>query len=171
MHCLKQLLEISNDVMWVLFNNSTHRIEGCMINIYTKRNLIPNGINIIDDPEGTFGFASLTGSDFQKLVIHDIDKGSYLDKDKFIDRFGVAVSIRELCTGTKSLILLEMLGNDNVIDMTECGGNALAYISLLDNVKLYINGNLQSMMYKIDKAITVNNRVYNSISEYNLIHG
>ena len=64
-------------------------------------------------------------------AIRALDEGEYVNDRTFKDRFGDTISIENLCSGTKAVIVLSC--NDDVaIDTLECGHNALDFIIHLD---------------------------------------
>lgn len=100
-----------------------------MLNIYVtdRPEDIPKNLELIRDVEAKFKELELIGTDLDKYLIEKIDKGMYLDKNFFIDRFGAKLYIDYLSTGCKAALCVANYPN-SIIDTRECGTNALDYI-------------------------------------------
>lgn len=84
---------------------------------------IPPEKEIITDIEEEFTKIKLSGTAEEKEAIRIIDKGTFLDGYRFIDRFGNTLYKEELSTGCKGVIVL--LHNPNkILDTKEVGLNA-----------------------------------------------
>ena len=89
-----------------------------------------NGIpeeKIIRDVEIEFLKICLTDNEYNKKAKKEIDEGYYNDKISFIDRFGFKLYTKYLSTGCKAAICVNEV-KDKVIDLIECGCNALGFI-------------------------------------------
>lgn len=112
-----------------------------MLTLYKNEKYIKN-------PERLVYFVDLYFNDIvDKIEINEIDKGymkaidkaDYLGKKEFISPFGRS-NITDLSTGCKALILLkhsEELG-DLIVNISECGGNALDRVFQMDNKKVLL---------------------------------
>ena len=59
-------------------------------------------------------------------ILQKIEKGTYLNRWEFIDRFGHRVLCSDCCTGSKAAFLVA--NTDLTVDLAECGNNARDYI-------------------------------------------
>lgn len=139
-----------------------------MINIYTQKELIPKSMNVIDDTESAFYSVPLTGTDFQRLVISNVEQGKYVDDTVFIDRLGFRAPYAWLSTGSKSLIVADYYGKDSVIDMTEVGDNAIVYVGKLIDCNIYINLSYKLTMWH-GVPICVDGVQYQDAGHYNMM--
>jgi hypothetical protein len=94
-----------------------------MINIYTDMNSIPTEKEYVEDNESFFVRIEVNDTEINKLIIKEIDEGEYLSPDRFIDRLGVAVFIRNLSMSSKTLLNLANY-KDKVFNGIEMGENA-----------------------------------------------
>jgi hypothetical protein len=69
---------------------------------------------------------SISGSDTNKRLIQKIDKGTYIDEDSFMDRFGYKLRMSDLSTGCKAALLVA--NTSIMVDLQECGENAKSII-------------------------------------------
>ena len=81
-----------------------------------------------DDVEELFfnNIPVLEDTPVNRDILKTIDKGTYLNKWEFIDRFGYKLSCSDCCAGSKAAFLV---ANTNLtVDLAECGNNARDYI-------------------------------------------
>lgn len=82
--------------------------------------------SIINNVEAQFYATPFENTDKIKRIVSDIEQGDLISNTAFIDRFGYKLSIGELSTGCKALILLEVI-RDKFINFAEVGLNARSY--------------------------------------------
>ena len=97
-----------------------------MLNIFFQGIDVPVG-DIEPDVEKLFMQTKDQYDDIDKAFIKEIDKATYLDNTKFIDRFGVALYIENLSTGCKAAIAVHH-NPGKIVSCLEVGYNALASI-------------------------------------------
>lgn len=117
-----------------------------MLNIYIGRDKLPKDKKFILDVETAFLNVDMFGSEFQKSVIKEIDRGEYLDKSRFVDRFGNYLYLSELSTGSKALLLAEAFPN-LIINFDEVGLNAIALLDGINNASIYFSSRSDSLFY------------------------
>lgn len=110
-----------------------------MLNIYIQGFLNPpaNLSEILDAEEGfTRIIDGIADTTVNRALIATIDKGTYLDSQNFIDRFGNKQPLAYVSTGCKAALCVTSLA-DCVILMSECGRNAINAI-----LQLCTSGNI-----------------------------
>lgn len=108
-----------------------------MLNLYIGKESLPDGISFIDDPESVFMTVEITGTEFQRRVLREIEGGEFFDNRRFIDRFGGQLYYDNLSSGSKSLLVAEYY-KDRVVNCIDCGENALGYITCLKDGNIYL---------------------------------
>lgn len=138
-----------------------------MINIYIGKENLPEGMDIIFDPDKALLAVPITGTDFQKLIIKEVDKGEYLDDSFFIDRFGGRSYLTSLSTGAKAMLELEAFPNSAVC-CDGVGNNAFKYISHLTNCNAYFSKRMRGWEeFDLDVPVYLNGDFYESIDAIN----
>lgn len=120
-----------------------------MLHIYLADTIPVNKLpkEFVRDAEAYFIKADIKGTPEQRALIHDIDCGSYLDNQYFLDRFGAKVSLRDISTGCKVGLLVSCISG-KVINGQECGNNARdSIIRNIRNGSIYIKYNDISIDY------------------------
>lgn len=93
-----------------------------MLKLYFPNDDIPG--DVYWDAEELFSKTKLDGSEIDKILIKEIDGGSYLSPTHFIDRFGATLNLDLLSMGCK--IALAVHHNpDKVCNAIEAGYNAI----------------------------------------------
>lgn len=103
------------------------------LNVYTREEDIPNGMILISDNDSYFsGETLLSGSDFCKIVLKNVDKAEYVSEFCFIGRTKELGNLNKdwLSTGTKTLLNIES-SPDLCFNVIECGYNAISLLPLL----------------------------------------
>lgn len=108
-----------------------------MLHLYIGKENLPKDMPYIDDPDAVFLTVKITGNEFQRRVLSEVEHGEYCDSRRFTDRFGGQLYYDNLSSGTKALFVVEYY-NDRVINCIDCGENALAYITCLKNGNVYL---------------------------------
>lgn len=137
-----------------------------MINLYIGKENLPKDRKFIFNVEPYFYNVPFTGTRVQREAIRLVERGQYLDGRHFVDRFGGRVSLSELCTGVKAIFELEGLP-DFVVNCSECGDNALALISLIDNCHAFLDYWAVGLPWKQDSPIICNGKYWERISLLN----
>ena len=96
---------------------------------------LPN-LEIEHDVDTFFKCIKLTGCDYDRKIIAEVEHGKYVDNESFIDRFGRTLYRDFLSTGTKAALTLYHADNI-LLSGIGVGRNALAAI-----VRWCNNGNL-----------------------------
>lgn len=120
----------------------------------------------IFDVDSAFQSISITGSDFQKMVIKEIDGGSYCNNRTFVDRFGDQLKYENLSTGSKALILLD-IKKDTIINFTECGDNALMLLQYIDSGKLFFEDRDTEIPFDKEYNVLYNGNDQKGVSQLN----
>lgn len=120
-----------------------------MVNIYMHKEKIPETKIFIGDPEEAFLNVEMNGSEFQRTILREIEKGEYIDSMRFRDRFGNMLYYTDISTSSKILLEADSL-NGCVINATEMGLNATKYIWLLKDASLYFNGRSSSFLADVE---------------------
>lgn len=103
---------------------------------------VPEGLTVIKDVEEYFDTIQLDGSTEEKKFIECIEKGTFNDKDSFIDRFGFKLYLSELSTGCKAALCTLHCKDNKVISLRECGLNARdAIVTLSSNGSVLVVDN------------------------------
>ncbi len=108
-----------------------------MLNIYIGKENLPKDKKLIFDVDKAIMSVIISGTDFQRMVIENVEQGSYKDESMFIDRFGGALYYTNMSSGSKALLEVDYL-KDFVVNCAECGENALAYLSYIDEGNVYL---------------------------------
>ncbi len=137
-----------------------------MINLYIGKDSLPKDKHFVFDSSSVIGAVDCCGTDFQKLVLKEIEKGTYYNKVQFVDRFGVNLYYDCMSMGSKILFGLEGLP-DTIINCDECGYNAIKLISLIDNCNCYFSIRNMGIPYVRDCPIMYNGTLYKHISDLN----
>lgn len=137
-----------------------------MLEIYIGKENLPKDLHLIYDVDAAFYLVPFTGTDFQRKVISEIDKGTYRDERTFIDRFGCPLPADYLCSGTKSLLLLDSV-KDSIVNFTECGENALVLLSNITDGKLYLESRTTMLPHVGEFPVMCNGEYWERISQLN----
>ncbi len=137
-----------------------------MLKFYIGRDNLPEGVHLIYDVEAAFIGTAITGSDFQRLVIHEVDKGEYKDSRTFVDRLGRTLGYEDLSAGSKALLLLESI-KDCIINFYECGDNAINLLSYLDEGMIFFIDRSTSIPFIKDYPVVYNGKQLKGVSQMN----
>ena len=74
--------------------------------------------DVIRDVEEAFD--GLKGTEFEKIVIAEVEHGEYIDTKTWRTRFGEILPVELLSTGSKACIVVQN-NPDKIIDCLECG--------------------------------------------------
>lgn len=99
-----------------------------MLNMYQSRKFVPEDVLIVDDNREYFGRVTMQKLDkrLDGLTKHT-DGATFLDEDRFYDKYGAAVPW--FCLSTGGMTLLNIFYNPDVCFSTiECGDNVFADI-------------------------------------------
>ena len=111
--------------------------------------------NIVNDVEKEFKQIQIFGSDLDKILIEKIEKGTYLDKNSFIDRFGYKQYLNNISTGCKAALCVANIP-EKIINLVECGNNARdAIISLIKDGNILIENNSITISNEFGSSIDV----------------
>lgn len=96
-----------------------------MLHLYFKGQdyRVPTDKSVVRNVEHTFLGMGFTATPENKKLVYAIDQGELLDRYVFIDRFGQHLYTDCLSTGCKAALLVQ--NTDKVIDLCECGLNAV----------------------------------------------
>lgn len=84
-----------------------------------------------------FDMIDVKGTEKERLALQLIDKATYKNELEVIDRFGDKISINNISTGCKAVIVI--LNSKEPVSTIECGMNALSVIfSLCGNGTIYV---------------------------------
>lgn len=92
----------------------------------TARDVVPSNMEIVTDVEAEFGAMGFEMTDTAKKIVKDVDEGELLSTEIFNDRLGRGLFTDCLSTGSKAGLLVSSC--DKVIDLIECGINAISSI-------------------------------------------
>lgn len=73
-----------------------------------------------------FDMIDVKGTEKERLALQLIDKATYKNELEVIDRFGDKISINNISTGCKAVIVI--LNSNEPVSTIECGMNALSTI-------------------------------------------
>lgn len=136
------------------------------INIYIGKENLPLNKPFIYDVEASILAVRMSGTDFQRRIIKEVEKGEYVNDKFFQDRFGGLLYYTELSTGVKAMLEVEAFP-DSVINCAEVGNNALQYFSLLNQGSLYFESRNTGINWMRDIPVCVNGRMFSHISLLN----
>ena len=88
---------------------------------------IPTDLELVHDVQKQFMCTRVKGTTLDKSLIHNIEQGEYLSSQYFQDRFGAKLPIMSLSEGCKAALCVANYP-DKVIDLIECGNNAIRHI-------------------------------------------
>lgn len=91
-----------------------------MLKLYTNPDIKKNK-NFIVDPNYLLLGYKIIDNEYNRNVIREIDKGTYLDEQFFITRDGQKISLQYLSTSAKILLALPV--TDDIINGTSMGNN------------------------------------------------
>lgn len=115
------------------------------LNIYTTMDKVPKDTRFVFDVEAHIINCGIEDNDFNRMVLKEIEKGSYRDRTRFIDRFGDKLNMFDLSTSSKVLICVNSFPNEviNGVEMGDNCGNCLFKLKkgsiYLDRAKLGID--------------------------------
>lgn len=93
----------------------------------------------IRDIDAAFSKLIVPVDENTQAIVRAIDKGSLIDSNSYIDRFGVRLYVSELSTGTKAAICV-YCNADKIVDLQECGLNARdAVFNYCENGKILLH--------------------------------
>lgn len=140
-----------------------------MLNIYTKREFIPDGVRVINDVEAAFRGIKLIDNEFTRIALREVEQAEFIDESTFKDRFNRNLYIECLSTGTKCLMCIQKYV-DRVINICELGQNGRALLSLLQEGSIFVD-DIDFELYKYqdeDKlSVCVNGVSYDCYDEIN----
>ena len=96
--------------------------------IKTARDVVPPNMEIVTDIDTEFGLHGFKVSKAAEDIVEYVDEGKLIDTMYFTDRFGAKLHTNCLSTGSKAGLLVS--SSDKVIDLRECGINAIEAIVL-----------------------------------------
>lgn len=126
-----------------------------MINIYIGKENLPKGVKVIYNPDSVLLAVPFTGSDFQKFIIKEVDKGEYVDSSQFKDRFGVNLYLTSLSTGSKAMLELDAFP-DKVVCCDEVGDNAFRYVSRLKSCNVFFSKRCRGIHFESNVPVYLN---------------
>ena len=88
--------------------------------------VVPKDKTIVSNVEAEFTINEFKMSQAAKDIVAYVDEGELIDTERFIDRFGGGLYNDCLSTGSKAGLLVS--SSDKVIDLRECGLNAVGAI-------------------------------------------
>jgi hypothetical protein len=102
--------------------------------MYTKKELIPEGVNYINKNDAYFEQLCLFNDEVTRKILYEIDKAMYNTDKTFIgrDKSLGAIYKEHLSTGSKTLLNV-YLNKDTCFDLLECGPNCLHLLIQLSN--------------------------------------
>lgn len=127
-----------------------------MLKIYTNPD-IEKDKNFILDPNCLLLGCKIMDNEYNRNVIREIDKGTYLDEHFFIDRVGQKLSLQYLSTSAKILLAIPVA--DDIINGTPMGNNCGKLLLQNTEGNIYMPvGRLCSLVYepynrKLDLAV------------------
>lgn len=139
------------------------------LNVYTRKEDIPKGMILVSDNDSYFsGETLLSGSDFCKLVLRNIDKAEYVSEFCFTGRTKEFGNLNKdlLSTGTKTLLNIES-SPDLCFNAIECGYNAISLLPLIKEGNIL----MPKQLYLYDGRhedcdISCNNMQYSIFSDF-----
>ena len=137
------------------------------INIYIVKKNLPKDKTLVFDVEAAILAVKVTGSEFQRRVLREVELGTYKDERFFIDRFGGQLYYTEMSTGSKALFELDGLPN-NVINGVEIGFNALQLIKYIPECNIYFDYRDEALpFYGVKTPLYLNGKLY---EDYGLLN-
>lgn len=127
-----------------------------MLKIYTNPD-IEKDKNFILDPDYLLFGCKIMDNEYNRNVIREIDKGTYLNEHFFIDRAGQKLSLQYLSTSAKILLAIPVA--DGIINGTPMGNNCGKLLLQNTEGNIYMPvGRLCSLVYgpynrKLDLAV------------------
>lgn len=116
-----------------------------------------------------FDMIDVKGTEKERLALQLIDKATYKNELEVIDRFGDKISISNISTGCKAVIVI--LNSKEPISTIECGMNALSVIfSLCDNGTVYVRDIWDKfpVIYNSDVvSIEIDGKTFKSFKAFN----
>ncbi len=145
-----------------------------MVHIYTDMKYIPNNLKLINDIDSYFVIEGyIENNPTTREILRCIDKCAYHDRHEVVDRFGRVLSIQNLSSGSKALLLAQVTADRYVVNLYDFGHIQSDVISSLTNGNLYIDW--ASRLYDSDivecNGVYVNNILYNSFEEADIVVG
>jgi len=117
-----------------------------MLKLYTNPD-IEKDKNFILDPNYLLLGYKIMDNEYNRNVIREIDKGTYLDEHFFIDRVGQKLSLQYLSTSAKILLAIPVA--DGIINGTPMGNNCGKLLLQNTEGNIYIPvGRLCSLVYE-----------------------
>ena len=128
---------------------------------------VPPEFKIIDNPDTAFDFLKFDVDSIDKKLVRVIDEGELIDRFHFVDRFGTTLYTRNLSTGSKTALLVNNV--DDVVDLCECGNNAVNVIlSCCNSGKVAMTCPLSPLVDYTDGKpveISVNGTIFTNIRD------
>ena len=144
-----------------------------MLNVYfygrglEARGSVPSGKSLIQDPDAAFLQIRVSVDSTDTALVKAIDEGQLIDSRTFVDRFGVTLYTSCLSTGCKAALLVN--NTDNVVDLRECGINAISAIFSFcrnGNLALPLPGlDLADLSEGAEVAINIKGRVFARVAD------
>lgn len=117
------------------------------------------------DVETVFNEVGVTDCLEARLILKQVEQGEYLDKGRFVDRFGTKLYVDELSTGSKALLALIQC-KDKVLNFNEVGIQALNLaITLFKEGYIFVNRYYGRLPDNVDIDLVVNNEEYYKCSD------
>lgn len=88
--------------------------------------VVPQDKKLIRDVEKYFRMVNFSDTEINRLIVEELEEGKLISRYAFIDRFGYIIPIEFLSTGCKAALMVH--NSDYVIDLLECGRNAINVI-------------------------------------------
>jgi len=130
-----------------------------MFTVYTDIDAIPSTIEFVHDSEAYFVLCDFSKTLFNETILVELEDGTYLNNNYFIDRFGSKLSVDSLSTSSKILANLGYFRDTKCFNISELGYNALGLISMLDNCIVYMSSSyaeaFSDIMYDTHKPYII----------------
>lgn len=115
-----------------------------MINLYTRKSLLPNNMELISDVDTYFNNCiynnMINFDDIDNQILAQIDKSSLSNMSGYVNTpFSYNIPVTFISTGAKTLILINHFGSHKVINISQCGENALEFAFSFDNKYYYLS--------------------------------
>ena len=127
-----------------------------MLNIYTDINAIGTQKKLVYDVNLYFKALNFDKTDYIVNVLHKVEEATWIGHRGVKDRFGDIISLDDISTSSKILLILSKHDKNIVVNISEIGEYALTFIP--DNCSVYTNR--EDIQFTFDKNIPVR---YNNI--------
>jgi hypothetical protein len=130
-----------------------------MINIYTSISAVPKELECVDDNYIFFIHTIVNDNEINRIILKEIDEAQYSSADRFIDRLGAEVYIKNISMSAKILLNIANNNSSYAFNCAEMGENAFCLmLYYIKDCNVYFP---HGLMYDIPDDVSFDKLTFN----------